>query len=102
MCEYDFNQCHTHILYIPIIHSTNILCKIEFYCEHHVSRSSNKVFEVDKLQQTGTIVMKKVMPPSRKDKTSSTYNEIASMDPPRNKEGLVKSLDNGRKPGQRN
>ena len=69
----------------------------------NISRSfNNKSFLDDKLQQTGTIIMKEVMPPSRRKKSRSVFNEIASLNPPRTKQGLVQSLENGRKPGQRN
>ena len=76
---------------------------MEFRCEHNATRrSTDKKFKDGKLQQSGTIVMQDVMPHSRKGKSRSVYNKIANTDLPKNKDGLITSLQNGRKPGQKN
>ena len=83
--------------------SKNYLCKIEFRCEHNATRrSTDKEFKDGKLHQSGTIVIQDIISHSRKGRSRSTYNKIANTDLPKNKDGLITSLQNGRKPGQKN
>ena len=64
---------------------------------------AKKIFGPGKLQQTGTVVTKDSMPPSKKGKSRSAYNTLANVpNLPRNSDGNITSLPNGRKPGQVN
>ena len=86
--------------------STNRIAQIEFKCDHNVTyhkQLSQKSFIEGKIQQTGTTLGHEVLPPSRKGKSRSAYNVPANIkNLPKNTDGTVTSLINGRKPGQVN